>query len=461
MAAIVRTKIGYMVQLSPHEDPQRPKISLGKIKERDAIGICRHIETLVAVKNGSKMPTDTQKWAEGICHGLRSRLEALGLLERSEKNRWTVSSWVEHYITSRSDAKPATLRKWKDSQHKLRTFFANDAIGDVTTQHAKNYMVYLKSTVKLSENSLRRHIGIARQFFNAAVDAEILTKNPFKSRALPVSVKANESRFFYVDAELSKKVLDAMPDAEWRLIFGLARWGGLRCPSEVVALKWSDIDWERSRFTVHSPKTEHHTGQESRVVPMFPELRPLFQAAFDDAPDGAVYCVNRYKDGREVNLRQQFGRWLDAAGIDVWQKPFQNCRSTRESELFKTTGGNVKAVCKWLGNSPAVALQHYAQVTDADMKQATEKNIMAQSESKVETEKPKPILKNEPKLVHAMVHNLVHDIGEITSMVPQVKKEGNDITPCNDKNLRELSESCCTPNNGQGMGDSGLEPETR
>lgn len=36
---------------------------------------------------------------------------------------------------------------------------------------------------------------------------------------------------------------------------------GLRCPSEVLALRWGDIDWERSLFTVRSAKTEHQQGK--------------------------------------------------------------------------------------------------------------------------------------------------------------------------------------------------------
>ena len=36
-------------------------------------------------------------------------------------------------------------------------------------------------------------------------------------------------------------ILEACPDQEWRTLFALVRYGGLRCPSEVLKLKWSDI----------------------------------------------------------------------------------------------------------------------------------------------------------------------------------------------------------------------------
>ena len=65
----------------------------------------------------------------------------------------------------------------------------------------------------------------------------------------------------------------ACPNTDWRTIVALCRYGGLRCPSEVLTLKWADVDWEHGRFRVHSPKTEHHPGKEVREVPLFPELR--------------------------------------------------------------------------------------------------------------------------------------------------------------------------------------------
>ena len=70
--------------------------------------------------------------------------------------------------------------------------------------------------------------------------------------------------------EMVAKVIDACPNAQWRLLFALSRFGGLRCPSEHLALRWDGIDSEAGRMLVHSPKTKHHPGGESRLVPIFP-----------------------------------------------------------------------------------------------------------------------------------------------------------------------------------------------
>ena len=157
------------------------------------------------------------------------------------------------------------------------------------------------------------------------------------------------------------QVLEACPDAEWRLLFALSRFGGLRCPSEHLALTWSDVDWERDRFRVTSPKTEHHEGKGGRWVPIFPELRPYLEEAFELATEGAVFVINRYRD-RNSNLRTQLNRIIRRAGLEPWPKLFHNLRASRETELAETFP--VHVVCAWIGNTERIAAKHYLQVTE-------------------------------------------------------------------------------------------------
>jgi hypothetical protein len=58
------------------------------------------------------------------------------------------------------------------------------------------------------------------------------------------------------------------------------------------------------------------------------------------------------------------------AGLEPWEKLFQNLRATRETELAEIYPMHV--VCAWIGNSPAVAAKHYLQVTDAHFAEAAQ-----------------------------------------------------------------------------------------
>jgi integrase len=67
---------------------------------------------------------------------------------------------------------------------------------------------------------------------------------------------------------------------------GAEQSGPAGCPSEHLALKWGDINWAEDRMTVHAPKTEHHEGKESRLVPIFPEVRGPLLEVFEQAAEG-------------------------------------------------------------------------------------------------------------------------------------------------------------------------------
>lgn len=157
-----------------------------------------------------------------------------------------------------------------------------------------------------------------------------------------------------------------------------SRYGGLRCPSEVLSLRWQDVDWDAGRIVVQSPKTEHHVGKASRAIPLFAELRPILSEAFDLATDGAVYVVdgdhrdaaNTASGWRNCNLRTQFERIVKRAGLQPWPRLFHALRASRETELAKEYP--IHVVTSWLGNTPRIALKHYLQVTDADFERAAE-----------------------------------------------------------------------------------------
>lgn len=166
----------------------------------------------------------------------------------------------------------------------------------------------------------------------------------------------------FVLPEDAAKVLDACPNAEWRLIFALSRFGGLRCPSEHLALRWCDVDWERGRVVVHSTKTEAHEDGGVRHIPLFPELRPYLLEAFENAEPGTDWVITRYRHAN-ANLRTQLKRIVKRAGLKPWPRLFHNLRSTRQTELCDRYPAHV--VCAWLGNTKPVAQEHYLQVTDA------------------------------------------------------------------------------------------------
>jgi len=343
---------------------KRATVYLGKLPLRQAQTVKSYVERLiVAAASGDSIDTDTAVWLGRITDELHGKLVRAGLV--AEKETATLGEFLQAYIESRSDVKPLTVEHYKRVQTDLVDCFGADRpLREITAGDADGFRLYLLGK-ELAENTARRRCGRAKQFFTAAVRRQLIASNPFAD--LKTRVGASADRFYYVTRDEAQKVLDACPDSQWRLLFALVRFGGLRCPSEPLALRWGDVDWECGRIRVRSPKTEHHEGGESRVIPIFPELRPYLEESRELAEPGTEYVITRYRDSNS-NLRTQLGRIIRRAGLTPWEKPFANCRSTRETELAERFPLHV--VCAWIGNSQPVAAKHYLQVTEDHFQRA-------------------------------------------------------------------------------------------
>ena len=346
---------------------KRKTVRLGRIAKRPAESIKTHIEHLLTSKI-SKRPVDgeTARWVASLDEVLSARIAAVGLISCRESS--VLGDFITNYVESRSDLKPRTVKKLNATKDYLIGFFnADKSLREISLADADDWRVFLVSK-GLAENTVRKHAQIAKQFFNAAKRRKLVDSNPF--RELKSTVKPNPDRYHFVSRATAFKILDSCPNNEWRLIFALARFGGLRCPSELLNLTWNCVDWERERIRIKSPKTEHHTDKSSRQIPIFPELKKYLDIAFFELDgDESVFVIKNYRDAGS-NLRTQLTRIIENAGEKPWPKLFQNLRSTRETELAENYP--IHVVCHWLGNSNSVASKHYLQVTESHFEKATQ-----------------------------------------------------------------------------------------
>ena len=143
----------------------------------------------------------------------------------------------------------------------MEFFGADKPISSITAGEAQDFERYLKTTARqnryngaklddgLSGDTVRKRISNAKLFFNDALDHEWIPKNPFAK--LKAAVLGNRDRDFFVTREMVAQVLEACPDAQWRLMVALSRFGGLRCPSEVLRLRLDAADWALVLSLIH------------------------------------------------------------------------------------------------------------------------------------------------------------------------------------------------------------------
>ena len=148
-------------------------------------------------------------------------------------------------------------------------------------------------------------------------------------------------------------------------------------PADGLSLRWRDVDWERGRRMIPSPKTQPFARRSCRVIPLFPAIRPYLEAAFDEALGGAEHVMpeeyRRRAQGpggwRNANLRTTLAKVVRRAGLKPWPRFWHSMRASCETGLAREFPLAIEA--KWRGNTQAVAMRHYVDVTDPDFERAT------------------------------------------------------------------------------------------
>jgi len=368
MAHVEKHGRGYRICFVDHE-MNRKTISVKGLNKTACQKMAMHVdELIVAKRSGMAIDAQTASWLSKLSQSIHDRLSGLGLVEPRLAS--TLGEFLNLYVQRRTDVKHGTKLNYDRVVKNMIEFFGEGKLlRAIRPKDGLEFRDWLKADQSLSENTLRRRCGRARQFMSAAKRAKLIDENPFDG--MPVTVGGNKEKERFITRDEAAKVLKACPDTEWKLIFALCRFGGLRCPSEVLGLRWKDVLWEESRLIVTSPKTEHHKGHESRLIPLFPEIAAAFREHKAKQQDEQAFVITSYRFANQ-NLRTRLTRIIRDAGLNPWPKPFQNLRSTRETELMEEYPAHV--VCSWIGNSEAVARKHYLQITDSHFERAAKPN---------------------------------------------------------------------------------------
>lgn len=347
-------------------------LRLGKCSTGDARKALAGFErVLEANRLGTTIHPDGVRWLESIDDRMHARVVALGLAQPRETAAVTLGMLVDRFDAALA-VKAATRTKYRQVTDSLRDFLGADTpLVSITPAHADNWRKSIADAKANPDNkdepgktparaTVAKRVVIAKGVFRKAVRWGLMPSSPFAD--LRAGSQSNPDRAFYVTLESIRSILAACPDDQWRAVVAFSRFAGLRCPSEIVALRWGDVNWERGRLMVRSPKTAGHEGHAVRVVPIAPELRPILQDLFDNAEVGVEAVVPRLRDPG-MNLRTQFERIIAKAGEKPWPRLFHNMRASCATDWVERFPAHV--VAGWLGHSPMIAAQHYLQTRDA------------------------------------------------------------------------------------------------
>jgi hypothetical protein len=227
----------------------------------------------------------------------------------------------------------------------MKSYFGETSPSLIKFEEVVKFRQWCFDVLGHSESTVSRGMRTCKTIFKFGEENGYLLQNPFKG--VMMGIEVNESRMFYVDRLEFGKVLEVCRNDRERLILVLARYGGLRIPSEISKLRFGDIT--ETLIQIHcATKTGY------REVPLFSEVRELV-SRIRGKPEELVFPGFRRNRSREILKRA-----LQKLGKEMWPKPFVNMRSSCITD-FVTIGYTDKALDSMFGNSVRVRERHYVQ----------------------------------------------------------------------------------------------------
>jgi integrase len=354
MASVYRdsARDGYRVQVVVRG--VRRKLWLGKIPRSAAKEIAAHLERLkTAAETATAPPADSLRWAAAVDRRIRAQLGNWGLVALGTGTDLprSVNAFATHYAAQIGGA-ASTKKRWANVIKKLTGLLPpGTALAAVSPGDADRIAKTLRS--QHAPSHAGKLIGDLKQLFESAVRSQLIGSNPFIG--LDTRGTHQAARESYVTPADCLAVA-AVADPTLAALIALARFSGLRVPSEPLALEWQHIDWAGNRFSFNSPKTG------LRTVPIFPEIRPHLDKLWAAAPEGAVWVFPRGRKSAATTWRAALLLAIARAGLQPWPKLWQNLRASCRTDLESQFPA---PVCDaWLGHSSRIAAKHYSRLHD-------------------------------------------------------------------------------------------------
>lgn len=164
--------------------------------------------------------------------------------------------------------KPSTRAEYTACvRNHLLPWFGSLDLCEVSSARVQTYVASVASG-ELSASSVRNHLTVLRSMFTVAQSWGLVDANPIDGVVGP---RAERADINYLSPSEIRQLIEATP-AKWRPLIASACLLGLR-KGELLALRWSDIDFEKATVRISSTLYRGHlqtakTSSSVRSVPL-------------------------------------------------------------------------------------------------------------------------------------------------------------------------------------------------
>jgi site-specific recombinase XerD len=335
-------------QLNFSLDGVQKTLYLGKrYTESSSERVSKLVTEIVDIRNrGDSLTSDQYKKILLLPNRIQKSLHRLGLIVVDKG--LTLQEFFDKFIETKRGMKAKTRKFYRDWFKRFFHYFDTKMlVSSINKDLATKFIDCCNDNLSLC--TVSRGVGACRTIFDYAVTLGILGDNPFKYIVRDCKA-TNISRQYYVERKMITKILEKCNDDRDRLIIVLARFGGLRIPSEIQKLRFCD-------FTDKVIKIHEDTKTGSREVPFFREIKEVFNR-LSGKPQELVF-PDRY--GKNWYPWQMLSDCIERAGFERWEKLYVNMRSSCITDM-DAIGYPEKALDAVFGNSVEVRRAHYLQL---------------------------------------------------------------------------------------------------
>ncbi len=210
--------------------------------------------------------------------------------------------------------------------------FGNYSINNITAPIIREWISSLNATPK----TIRNFLTPLRNMFADAINDGLIKENPVEQIALNklIQVVSKKSKFEVEPFnEIEKQTIIDATDGQIKNLIQFGFWSGLRT-SELIALKWTDIDFERSVANISRAKVcniEKGTKTKSGIRALV-----LLPKALEALKNQEIFTKNDIYIFHNPNTNKQ---WANSNKVsDVWYKllsklniKYRNCYQMRHT----------------------------------------------------------------------------------------------------------------------------------
>ncbi len=316
-------------------------------------------------KRKRKKVGPSKKLAQQVLKDVQVKIARGEYLGVYEDKKVPFKDFAQRYLEfSKTNKAPSTHRRDRVSMASLVPAFGEKYLYEISPQMVEEYKAK-RLREDVTPATVNREIGCLRHLFGKAIEWGYVQKNPLKGVK---QLKEPPGRVRYLETDEIDKLLSAI-DSQSEEIRGylkpiviLALHTGLR-KSEILGLKWKDVDFKNKRVTVLKSK-----NNEIRSIPMNETVYRELDNISGNAENGYLF---HNRDGKPFgDIRRSFDRVLEDAGIENFR--FHDLRHTFASHLVMK-GCNIQTVQQLMGHKDIKMTMRYSHLSRAHLEEAVSK----------------------------------------------------------------------------------------